>query len=60
MRHPIGEKKGVVFREQALVEDQQELAAVRSEALNGMGEPRGEELDVALAYVADKNGSLGI
>src|SRR5271156_6034027 len=54
VRHPVGQEHGFVFREIAIVEDQQEFAAVGSESLNGMGNARREKPEFVFFHVGDE------
>jgi hypothetical protein len=38
MLEPVGDQEGIVFVEVAIIKDQKEFAAVRTESLNGVGE----------------------
>ncbi len=53
----VGEQEGLVLREGAVVEDQQELTAV-FEPLEGVGNHRREVPQVTLAHVVDEGASL--
>ena len=60
MREPVGDEKGAVLGEIAVVEDQDEFAAVGPEALNRMRNAAGEEPEIALLDVGDDFARLGI
>src|SRR5579864_3427716 len=51
MRHPIGEEYGGVFRKIAIIKNQQELSAVRTQALDRMRNSRREIPKVAFSDV---------
>ncbi len=61
MRDPRGDQESIVLREQAFIENKQELAAIpRPQTLNGMRKPPGEIPEVALAHIVDEDRSIGI
>src|SRR4029077_13619555 len=60
VRHPVGEKHGLVFREVAVIKDKQEFAAVGSESLDRMGNARGKKPKLVLFDVGDKALSICI
>src|SRR5207253_5123390 len=51
---PIGNQEGVVFVEVAIVKDQKEFAAVRSESLNGVGSTGWKIPEIADAHIVDE------
>ena len=57
---PVADQEGVVFVEVAVVEHQQELAAVRPEALDRMRNARREIPEIADAHVVDEVAPLRI
>src|SRR5258707_14186858 len=60
MRHEFREQECTVFRKHTLIEDQEELASVRSQALYRMREAGREVPQVALAHVVDKDSPIRI
>src|SRR5258707_6480903 len=60
MRHEFREQECTVFRKHTLIEDQEELASVRSQALYRMREAGREVPQVALAHVVDKDRPIRI
>jgi hypothetical protein len=55
---PVGQKEGLEFIEIAIVENENELAAVRLKALDRMRNPSGEESHITLANVLNKGSSF--
>src|SRR6202011_2798893 len=60
MRHPFREKECTVFRKHTLIEDQEKLASVWLQALDGMRKAGREIPQIAFADVVDKDRPLGI
>src|SRR5258706_10394571 len=60
VRNRFGEKEGALFREVTVIEHQQELAAIRTKSLNGMGKTCGEQPQIALLHVVDEHCAVGI
>ena len=60
MRHPVRDQEGRVFREVAVVEDEQELAAVdlALKTLDRVRHARREVPQVALPYIVDEGPAL--
>src|ERR1700736_5936877 len=54
MLEPVGKQEGVVFVEVAIIKDQKEFAAVRTESLNGVGNARWKIPEIADAYIVDE------
>ena len=62
VHEPVGEQEGGLFRERALVEDEQELAAafaLVADALDGVRGAGGEEPEVTGADLVDEHGAVG-
>ncbi len=60
MGHPLGDEEGVVLGEEAFVEDEEELAAVGAETLDGVRIAGGEEPEIALFDIVDEDGAVGV
>ncbi len=60
MREPVGDEERAVLGEAAAVEDEQELAAVGIEALDGVRDAGREEPEVALRHVVHELAPLGV
>jgi hypothetical protein len=60
VRYGLREKHGSIFREVPLVKDEKELRSIGAKPLNGMRKACGEEPKIALTYVTDEHGAIGI
>ena len=60
MLEPVAEQKRAVLVEVAIIEDEEEFAAVRTEALDRMGNAAGEIPEIADADVVDKVTALRV
>ena len=60
MRHPFREKQCTVFRKHTLIEDQEELASIRPQALDRMRIAGREIPRIALAHVVYKDRPIWI
>src|SRR3981189_283024 len=60
MFEPVAEQECIVLIEVAVVEDQKELAAIRTESLNRVRNARSEVPEIAHPHVVDKVSSLRV
>src|SRR6267143_1220961 len=60
MRHPFRDKECIVFRKHTLIENQEELASVWTQALDRMRIAGREIPQIALAHIVDKDRPIRI